>query len=65
MKAPDRYSDPTWWPYPRLPTPQAVTPTVYPIDDEVREGLLGSDGKPLSEGTKRKNPIGFHKQARS
>ena len=58
MKVPDR------WPYRQPPTPQIAVPTVYPVDDEVREGLLGADGKPVNEGTKRKNPIGFHRQDR-
>lgn len=54
MKGPNRFAwdDRTYTP---------ATPVVYPIDDHVREGLLGPDGKPLTEGTKRKNPIGFGK----
>jgi hypothetical protein len=47
------------WVDPEVSTP--VTPTVYPLDDEVKEGLLGPDGKPLAEGTARKNPLGFAK----
>lgn len=38
-----------------------ATPVVYPVDDQVKEGLLGPDGEPLTEGTRRKNPIGFHR----
>jgi hypothetical protein len=59
MKAPDRHSNPTRWPYPTLPKPTVATPTVYPVDDQVEEGLLGPDGKPVNEGTRRKNPIGY------
>lgn len=40
-------------------------PTVYPIDDEVTEGLLGPDGEPVSAGTRRKHPIGFTRKEAS
>lgn len=60
MRAPDRYPRGEAWDH--QPAKATVaTPTVYPIDDEVREGLLGPDGKPLVEGKRRKHPIGFHK----
>ena len=65
MKAPDRYSNGGYGPYQEMPDPQVPpTPTVYPFDDHVKEGLLGADGKPMNEGTKRKHPIGFHRQVK-
>jgi len=61
VRAPDRY--PSWQPIEVLPALKVatVTPTVYPLDDQVKEKLLGPDGKPVNEGTARKYPIGFHR----
>lgn len=59
MRAPARY--PAYEPWDETPTQTADVPTVYPVDDHVTEGLLGPDGNPYTEGTRRKHPIGFTK----
>jgi len=61
VKAPEWGNAPYRYPWVGLKTPSAPTLNVYPVDDEIREGLLGPDGKPLAEGTRRKHPIGFHR----
>jgi hypothetical protein len=62
MKAPEWGNAPYRYPWLPLAKPAAPTLNVYPLDDEVKEGLLGPDGKPVTEGKRRKNPIGFHRQ---
>jgi hypothetical protein len=61
MRAPERWPHHEPQPDYHWPTapPRPAAPTVYPEDVEVREGLLGPDGKPLAEGTRRRYPIGF------
>lgn len=62
MRAPDRYprQEPIDERSGRLIAP--AVPTVYPLDDHVQEKLLDRDGKPMTKGTARKHPIGFHRQ---
>lgn len=62
MKAPDRW--PRWEPYEVTTDWRPHSPTVYPTDIEVREGLLGPDGRPITPGKKRKNPLGFSRPER-
>lgn len=60
MRAPDRYPSvqPVESPPRPVPIPAAPIPTVYPLDDQVREQVLGPDGKPV-ERIRRRHPIGF------
>ena|GEM_PF-6244427 len=62
MKAPEWDNAPYEYPWIGLTKPTAPTLVVYPLDDEVTEGLLGANGEPIANGRRRKHPIGFHRQ---